>query len=317
MAFWTTDDMPAQNGRTAIVTGTGGLGFQEALALARAGADVILAGRNSEKGRNAVAAIVQEVPKASVRFASLDLASLDSIAAFGERTRAQCDRIDLLINNAAVMTPPSRLTTADGFELQFGTNYIGHFALTAQLLPLLRKGQNPRVVTVSSIANRSADIGFDDLQAERAYKPMAVYGQSKLAQLIFAFELQRRSDIGRWGVASIAAHPGISRTDLIPNGAGRNSLFGLVRSALWFLFQPAAQGALPTLFAATSSDARPGGYYGPNRFSETRGYPAIAEIPLRALDRQIALELWRRSEQLIGMPFAAANDAPVSVRRAG
>jgi len=171
------------------------------------------------------------------------------------------------------------------------------------LLPLLRKGHDPRVVTLSSIAARDGRIAFDDLQATHGYKPMPVYSQSKLACLMFALELQRRSEAKKWGITSIAAHPGISRTDLLPNGAGASSVFGLARRILWFLFQPAAQGALPTIFAATSPDAKGGGYYGPDRLSETRGYPTVAKIPPAALDRQGAARLWDISEQLAHVQF--------------
>jgi NAD(P)-dependent dehydrogenase (short-subunit alcohol dehydrogenase family) len=230
----------------------------------------------------------------------LDLASLESIAAFGERLRNSPDGLDLLINNAAVMTPPKRQVTTDGFELQFGTNYLGHFALTAHLLPLLRTAKKPRVVNLSSVAARNGAIHFDDLQSERHYTSMAAYSQSKLACLMFAFELQRRSDEAGWGIQSIAAHPGISRTDLIPNGAGSRSAAGIVRRYCWFLFQPAAQGALPTLFAASAPEARGGAYYGPNRLAETRGYPAPAKVPPQALDKAKATSLWRLSAQLTG-----------------
>ncbi|OYW34751.1 MAG: short chain dehydrogenase, partial [Rhizobiales bacterium 12-66-7] len=230
--------MPSQNGRTIVVTGTGGLGFHDALALARAGGDVIIAGRNPRKGSDAVARIRQSVKDARVSFEPVDLADLASVAAFGQRLCESRERVDTLINNAAVMTPPQRQTTTDGFELQFGTNYLGHFALSAHLLPLLSRGQDPRVVTLSSIAvRRNAAINFDDLQAEKAYRPMPVYAQSKLACLIFALELQRRSDEAGWGLTSIAAHPGISRTDLLHNAPGRYSAQGLLRSILWFLFQ--------------------------------------------------------------------------------
>lgn len=305
MTHWTASDIPSQRDRTAVVTGTGGLGFQDALALARAGASVILAGRNASKGAAAVNQIRQEVSGAQVTFGLLDLASLDSIRAFAERLRGSHDRLDLLINNAAVMTPPRRQSTADGFELQFGTNYLGHFALTAQLLPLLREGRQARVVTLSSLAARNGAIDFDDLQAQRGYRPMQVYGQSKLACLMFAFELQRRSDAAGWGIQSIAAHPGISRTDLLPNGAGARSVAGLLRRYLWFLFQPAGQGALPTLFAATSPQARGGAYYGPDRLGETRGHPASAAIPPQALDAPAAARLWTVSEELAGTVFSA------------
>ncbi|HTU13172.1 MAG TPA: SDR family oxidoreductase [Allosphingosinicella sp.] len=300
MAKWTTADIPPQHGRAAVVTGTGGLGYEDALALARAGAEVIVAGRNAAKGADAVARIRAEVPEATVRFEMLDLASLASVADFAARLRDQRDSLDLLINNAAVMMPPTRQETIDGLELQLATNHLGHFALTAGLLPLLRKGRAARVISLSSVAARSGRIDFDDLNAERGYRPMAAYSQSKLACLMFALELDRRSRAAAWGVASIAAHPGVSRTDLLHNAPGARSLIGLSRSLLWFLFQPAAQGALPTLFAATAPEAEPGGYYGPNRMNETRGSPAEAAIPPRALDAAAAARLWEVSEALTG-----------------
>lgn len=321
MGSWTASDIPSQVGRNVVVTGTGGLGFETALVLARAGALVIVAGRNVAKGAEAVASIRESVPHAIVRFEAVDLANLQSIADFGARMRAGRQSLDLLINNAAVMAPPRRVKTSDGFELQLGTNHLGHFALTAQLLPLLRGARRARVVTVSSVAARNAAIDFDDLQAERRYTPMGVYGQSKLANLLFAFELQRRSEAGGWGVSSMAAHPGISRTDLIPNGAGRASLQGFARSLLWFLFQPAAQGALPTLFAATSPDAVGGAYYGPDKLGETRGAPARAKIPAKAEDTRAAARLWDVSEQLTGASYPrvelrVASSAPDMSRAA-
>jgi NAD(P)-dependent dehydrogenase (short-subunit alcohol dehydrogenase family) len=300
VAKWTASDIPSQRGRSAVITGTGGLGFESALALARAGCDIVIAGRNQEKGAAATASIRSRVPHALVRFERLDLASLKSVAAFGERLRNQRASLDLLINNAGVMVPPQRRETEDGFELQLGTNYLGHFALTGQLLPLLRAGNGARVITLSSVAARSGSIDFDDLNAKKRYRPMPVYSQSKLACLMFALELQRRSEANGWGLSSIGAHPGIARTDLLHNAPGRWSAMGLTRSLLWFLFQPGSQGALPTLFAATSPDAQPGGYYGPDRLSETRGFPAPAKIPLRALDEAAATQLWTVSEKLTG-----------------
>lgn len=304
---WTLDDMPSQKGRTILITGTGGLGFEDALALARSGADVIIAGRNPTKGADAIRRIKEKVPQASVTLEIVDLGNLASIETLAKRLKETRDHIDVLINNAGVMTPPTRQTTKDGFEIQFGTNYLGHFALTGHLLPLLVRGQVPRVVTVSSIAVRSASaaINFDDLQAEQNYKPMPVYTQSKLACLMFAFELQRRSEEAGWGVTSIAAHPGVSRTDLLHNAPGRHSAQGLLRTFLWFLFQPVAQGALPTLFAATSPEARGGGYYGPDRLSETRGNPTEAQIPRQALEKHVAHKLWEISEKLTGISFNA------------
>lgn len=304
---WTFNDMPSQTGRTILVTGTGGLGFEDALALGRAGGEVILAGRNPTKGADAVRRINEKVPHASVTFEQVDLGNLVSIAALGERLKSSRDHLDVLINNAGVMTPPVRRTTDDGFELQFGTNYLGHFALTAHLLPLLVKGRDARVVTLSSIAAQRANVAIDfhDLQAERSYKPMPVYSQSKLACLIFSLELQRRSEMCGWGITSIAAHPGISRTDLLHNAPGRRSAQGLLRSLLWFLFQPAAQGALPTLFAATSANARGGRFYGPDRLGETRGYPREAYIPPQAMELHVSKKLWDISEQLAGISFEA------------
>lgn len=301
MIGWKASDILPQTGRVAVVTGAGGLGFENALELARAGTQVIIAGRNPSRGNDAVAHIRQRVPHASVRFELLDLASLASVSAFGTRLRAQCERIDLLINNAAVMMPPKRRMTADGFELQLGTNYLGHFALTAQLLPLLRKGSKRRVVTISSIAARKGAIHFADLQAERVYHPLAVYSQSKLACLMFAFELQRQSDAAGWGLSSCAAHPGMARTDLVANGTGWFSAFGVIRLLFAkILFQSAADGALPTLFAATSASAEGGGYFGPDKFSEMRGAPMPAKAPMQALDTNVAKRLWEVSEQLTG-----------------
>lgn len=304
MTKWTARNIPSQSGRSAVVTGTGGLGYEDALALARAGTSVVIAGRNPRKGAEAVAAIREAVPGAQVRFGQVDLASLASIAAFAEQLPREQDSLDLLVNNAAVMTPPQRRETSDGFELQFGTNYLGHFALTAHLLPLLKRGQNPRVVTLGSVAARGGAIDFDDLQAERNYKPFPVYSQSKLACIMFAFELSRRSRAAGWGIESLAAHPGITRTDLITNGAGRASLPGMLRRFLPFLFQPAWQGALPTLFAATEPTARDGAYYGPDRLGGARGYPTEEKPPERALDTNVAAHLWKTSQELTGVTFA-------------
>lgn len=312
MAKWTASEIPSQKGRLAVVTGTGGLGLEDALALARAGAEVIIAGRSAKKGAAALARIRDKVPGANIAFEQIDLADLRSVEAFATRLRDQRDRLDLLINNAGVMVPPTRQETADGFELQFGTNYLGHFALTAHLLPLLRKGQAPRIISLSSVAARQGRIDLDDLQSQN-YVPMKAYSQSKLACLMFAFELQRRSDAGGWGIASIAAHPGVSRTDLLHNGPGRNSMIGLVRSVFGFVFQPAAQGALPTLYAATAPDARPGAYYGPDKMSETRGYPSLSKVPQQANDQAVSERLWQASEQLAKVSFPVSQGASPSM----
>lgn len=303
-AHWTAGYIPPQRGRKAVITGTGGLGFEVALVLARAGAEVILAGRNAQKGAEAVGQVRLAAPNADIRFEQLDLASLASVADFATRLQRQTDGLDLLINNAAIMDPPVRQVTEDGFEMQMGTNYLGHFALTAHLLPLLRKGKETRIVNVSSIAARSGKINFEDLQSEQSYSPREVYSQSKLASLMFALELHERSWTEGWGISSIAAHPGISRTQLLHNAPGRGSLASNLRSMLWFLFQPAEQGALPTLFAATAPEATSGAYYGPDKLSETRGYPAPAKIPPQALDAAACKRLWETSEKLTGLSFS-------------
>lgn len=303
MTRWTAQDIPSQHGRSAVVTGTGGLGYEDALALARAGASVVIAGRNPDKGAQAVATIKNAAPGAQVRFGQVDLASLASIATFAAKLLQEQDDLDLLINNAGVMTPPERRETKDGFELQFGTNYLGHFALTAHLMPLLKRGRKPRVVTLGSLAARSGAINFDDLQAERGYKPFPVYSQSKLACVMFAFELSRRSKAAGWNVESMAAHPGISRTDLLPNGSGRWSAAGMARRFLPFMFQPVWKGALPTLFAATDPSARDGAYYGPDRLGGMRGYPTEEQPPAQALEAAGAARLWDVSQDLTKMGF--------------
>ncbi|WP_300354932.1 SDR family oxidoreductase [Fluviicola sp.] len=304
MKNWTVSDIPHRNEGLAVVTGsTEGVGYQDALALSAAGWNVIMMGRNAQKGAESIARIHQINPKAKVSFEKIDLADLSSIKAFAERMASKGQAIDLLINNAGVMTPPKRLVTTDGFELQFGTNHIGHFALTAQLLPLLRQSPEARVVSVSSVANRAGQINFDDLQSESSYTPMKAYGQAKLANLMFALELQRQSEKHGWGIKSIAAHPGVSRTNLLITGAGRWSFAGIMRTFFPFLFQPPAQGALPTLYAATSPDAAGGSYYGPNKMGETRGFPSIAKIPAQATDLTVSLKLWEVSQQLAKVEF--------------
>jgi NAD(P)-dependent dehydrogenase (short-subunit alcohol dehydrogenase family) len=271
--------------------------------LAQAGAEVVLAGRNEAKGREAVSKIHNQFPDAKISFEALDLANLASVAEFARRFATAHSSLDLLINNAGVMALPTRQTTVDGFEMQFGTNYLGHYALTAQLLPLLRSAHQPRVVNLSSIAHRTGFIQFSDLQGERFYSPWKAYNQSKLAMLLFALELQRRSDAAGWNLMSNASHPGWARTDLFANGPG----FGLISFASQLaapLFsQSAESGALPTLFAATSPQAEGGGYYGPNGLNELKGPPAPARIMPQARDRAGAGELWDVSQQLTGVSF--------------
>jgi NAD(P)-dependent dehydrogenase (short-subunit alcohol dehydrogenase family) len=305
MSGWTTADIPPQGGKTAVITGaTGGLGYETALALAGAGATVVLTGRSDAKGRAALEWIRAQFPKASISYETLDLASLASVADFAARFAAAHTSLDLLINNAGVMALPQRQTTAEGFEMQLGTNYLSHYALTARLLPLLRRGHQPRVVNLSSLAHRSGAIHFDDLQSARSYSPWKAYCQSKLAMLMFALELQRRSDAAGWGLLSNAAHPGYARTDLIPNGPGARGLLWQVSKSLQpFMSHSAAAGALPTLFAATSLAAKAAGYYGPNGFYELKGPPAPAKIMPQAKDKAVAARLWDVSAALTGVSF--------------
>jgi NAD(P)-dependent dehydrogenase (short-subunit alcohol dehydrogenase family) len=306
MSNWNVQDIPSQVGKRAVITGaTGGLGLETALGLAGAGAEVILTGRSASKGQAALDHIRAQYPNANIRYESLDLGSLTAVAEFATRFSQENDALDLLINNAGVMTPPTRQTTSDGFELQIGTNYLGHFALTAQLLPLLIKSKAPRVVQLSSIAHRMfAQIHFDDLQWERGYKATPAYNQSKLAMLMFAFELQRQSDANGWGLMSNAAHPGIARTDLVANGPGANSLVAhLLKLTRPLMTHSAADGALPTLYAATAPEAVNAGYYGPQGFFGIKGPVGVAVVARPAKDLAVAKRLWDVSEQLTGVQW--------------
>ena len=307
---FTRANIPDQTGKIVVVTGaTGGLGYETALALAAAGADVVLTGRNSAKGADALARIRAAHPAAHVSYETLDLGSLKSVGAFAESFAKAHQRIDVLVNNAGVMMPPKRETTVDGLELQFGTNHLGHFALTAKLLPLLRAAPAPRIVTVSSIAHRGASIRFDDLQWTSGYNPTRSYGQSKMANLLFAQELQRRSDAAGWGITSIAAHPGVSSTELVANGIGTGFIGRLASASIRVFGHPPAPGALPQIFAATSPDAKPGQYYGPQGIGEIAGVPGPARITGEARDPKIAARLWTISEQLTGVSFPSIAKA--------
>ena len=308
MADWSTKDIPSQNGKIAVITGaTGGLGLETALGLAGAGAEVVVTGRNPDKGAAALRTIRAAHPAADVRYESLDTSSLAAIRAFTERFAAETGKLDILVNNAGVMALPERHETVDGFELQFGTNYLGHFALTAQLLPLLTAARG-RVVSLSSIAARTGSIHFDDLQAEKTYRTWDVYGQSKIACLMFGLELQRRSNAGGWGITSVIAHPGVSSTNLIENGMGAKSLGARFKPLVQgILFQSPSEGALPQLYAATMPGVVPGGYYGPDGFMELRGKPKLVTPVARARDEAAAARLWEISEQLTSQHFPRAR----------
>jgi NAD(P)-dependent dehydrogenase (short-subunit alcohol dehydrogenase family) len=295
-ARWTTEDVPGQQGRLAVVTGANtGLGFETAQALAARGASVVLAVRNVEKGKQAAARIAAAAPGATVTVQELDLSSLDSVRTAAAGLRAGHPRIDLLICNAGVMYPP-RQTTGDGFELQFGTNHLGHFALTGLLLDQMLPVPGSRVVTVSSVGHRmQARINFDDLQWERSYSRVRAYGQSKLANLMFTYELQRRLSAAGTTIA-VAAHPGFAATELMrhtPAAAVVTPLFS----------QDAAMGALPVLRAATDPGVLGGQYYGPGGFLGLRGYPKLVASSRRSHDEAVQRRLWAVSEELTGVTF--------------
>ena len=291
----------------AVVTGaTGGLGYATAEALAKGGAHVVLAGRNPAKGDVALTKLRRAVPGAKAEFALLDLASLASVQAGAEKLLAAHPAIGILVDNAGVMAPKRRQMTPDGFELQFGTNYLGHFALTARLLPGLIAGR-ARVVQVSSLAHRGGAIAWGDLQGARRYSAWRSYGQSKLAMLMFALELARRAEAAGWPLVSVAAHPGWAVTDIIANGPGGGAP-GLLEHAMQGAFrlfgQSAVDGARPIVWAATSVAARPGGYYGPSGLGELRGPPSPSRIMPQALDLGACARLWAESEKLAGVTFA-------------
>jgi NAD(P)-dependent dehydrogenase (short-subunit alcohol dehydrogenase family) len=302
---WSLEDLPSLAGRRAVVTGsTQGIGYQIALALAGAGADVVLAGRSRADLDAAAAAIVRRHPGARVSGEVLDLASLASVRALAEQVGAGGRALDVLVNNAGILAPKPRRVTEDGFEAQFQVNYLGHFLLTALLLPLLRASAAvPRVTHVSSSVHHAGRIAFDDLQSARAYSPFRSYAQSKLANLLFACELQRRGDALGWGLVSTAAHPGIARTNLVENTHGRGRLhLGKRALGTWFTQSPEA-AALPAIYAAASPDASPMGYYGPAYLFELKGPVAPARIGFRARNVADARRLWEISSAMANVRF--------------
>ncbi len=294
---WTAADMPDLTGSRAVVTGaSSGLGLVTARELARAGASVIAACRNVQKGEKALAGA------SGVEIRPLDLADLWSVRGFADRIREEGAAVDLLINNAGVMAPPRRALTADGFELQFGTNHLGHFALTGLLLAALLDGPAPRVVTLSSNAHRTWRINFDNLQGERRYVGWLAYGQSKLANLLFCFELGRRAAAAGRSLVSVAAHPGYAATNL--QFAAPSRLEAAMMAITNRLFaQSAEMGALPTLYAATMPDLASGTFVGPDGLFEGRGYPHVVGAAGRAYDEEAARRLWEVSEELTGVRY--------------
>jgi NAD(P)-dependent dehydrogenase (short-subunit alcohol dehydrogenase family) len=307
-AKWTAEQIPDQRDRMTVVTGANsGLGLATARELARAGARVLLACRNLEKGASAVREIESAFPDAQVEVEALDLGSLDSVRAFGERFRAEHEGLDLLINNAGVMAPP-HATTADGFELQLGTNHLGHFALTGLLIGAMEGREDARVVTVSSSAHRIGRMQFNDLQSERRYNRWRAYGQSKLANLLFALELDRRLRAAGSVVRSVAAHPGYAATNL--QSAAPPTIDRLVMAVTNRLVaQSADMGALPILYAATDPDLPGGSFIGPDGIGEQRGHPRLVTPSRAARDETVAQRLWAISEELTGVPFELGTEA--------
>jgi NAD(P)-dependent dehydrogenase (short-subunit alcohol dehydrogenase family) len=312
MTHWTAVQIPPQQGKLAWITGANsGIGFHAALELARAGATVILACRDRAKAEAARQRILTEVPAAQLEVAILDLASLTSVRAAAQSFLATNRRLDLLINNAGVMALPQRRVTPDGFELQLGTNHFGHFALTGLLLPSVLKPSTAapaRIITVSSIAHRGATMDFDNLNWEQNYKPWPAYRRTKLANLLFGFELHRRLARANAPALGIVVHPGVSNTNLFAAGPGSGKGIEAVMAPLVIrlIAQSDAQGALPTLYAATSSEIRSGRFYGPNGFRQMRGYPVEVRAEPQAYDESLAAKLWQVSEQLTGVRFPLA-----------
>ena len=308
---WTEQSIPDLAGRTFVVTGaTSGLGWETARALSQHGAHVVVGGRTEAKARQAIDRIGATDPSGTLAPWAVDLSDLDSVADAAARLRDEESRLDGLVNNAGIMWTPYG-TTAQGFEQQLGVNHLGHFALTGHLLPLLLATDRSRVVTVSSTGHRPGRIDFDDLQSERSYSPYRAYFQSKLANLLFTTELQRRLDAAGSSTLALAAHPGGSNTNLgheTPGGL-RGTLYRLLRPLSGAVAQSAAMGALPQLRAATDPTATGNQYFGPDGFAETRGYPVLVDRSDRAKDAATAARLWEVSTQLTGVDYAALESA--------
>ena len=304
---WITAHVPEQSGKRVIVTGaTSGIGWETARVLAQVGAEVVLAGRDDAKGLDAVRRIREVVPTARVRHSKLDLCSLESVRDFSSREADQ--PLDILINNAGAMATMQRKTTVDGFERTLGTNFLAPFALTGLLLPALLRTQSPRIVTVASAAASQGKLDIKDIGMEKRYALHSAYSRSKLADLIFAVELQRKIQRSGVNLVSVACHPGYAITNL------QNAELSLGIKLIAAILKPiashdAAHGALPSLYAATSNEVRAGGYYGPSGFLQAKGFPTEVVIPARALDESLASDLWMLAEKLTGVSYLSLTRA--------
>lgn len=297
---WSEAEIPDQSGRVVVVTGSNtGIGFETARALTERGAHVVLACRSEERGSAAVARIQALNPSGTCAMERVDLADLESIAQFAEHMRAQHTHIDVLVNNAGVMFPP-RSFTKEGFELQYGVNHLGHFALTGRLLPLLLARPGARVVNVSSIAHRNGRIDFGNLKGERRYVAFREYGQSKLANLLFTFELNRRLEEAGHDLIAVAAHPGVTNTDLTRHN-------GFIEFLAHRFAMSSPKGALPLMLAATGTDLKRGDYIGPNGFMEAWGTPGPAKIRRRGRNPKVAARLWDVSEEATGVSYTGPH----------
>jgi NAD(P)-dependent dehydrogenase (short-subunit alcohol dehydrogenase family) len=316
---WKAADIPSLAGTRVIITGANsGIGYHAALKLARKGAQVVLACRDRQRGEDALARLHADSPGPHTDLAILDLASLSSVRDFAKKELARHRPLHILINNAGVMAPPRRLQTADGFELQFGTNVLGHFALTALLMPALEQASaasldRPRIVTIASIAHKRGRLNFDDLQSTKTYSPLKAYQQSKLADLIVAFELDRRLRAANSRVMSVAAHPGVAKTNLFQAGdysPFERTVRNIVGHAIGIVLNTDSEGALPTLYAATAPGAEDGGYYGPQGFQEMSGHVVDrAIVAPQARDASAATRLWEICEDLTGIKFLSSASA--------
>jgi len=293
---WTPKDMPPQGGRTILITGANsGIGFESAKELSRKGAEVIMAVRNLEKGEEARRELKAIDPEAKIVLMVLDLSDLESVKSFADAFKKRYSKLDVLLNNAGVMVPPYT-KTKDGFELQFGVNHLGHFALTAQIFEVLKNTPGSRIVNVSSMAHKRGKINFDDLQWEKSYNKMKAYGQSKLANLLFTYELSRRAEAAGIPVKVVAAHPGVSQTNLM-------RYIGALKFLMNLMSQSSAKGALPLLYASVSPDIETADYVGPDGWMELKGNPVKVDSNEASHDKESAKKLWEVSESLTGVKF--------------